>query len=583
MNSDPEINHLSSTRILQFDPEEVQIDLILNDADAIEDDLHPRINQMIGSMGKPEFSGAIFSILQEMIQLGLNFLYQRLFHIFLLREMGMEDLEQEQWISLFEAEVAGNRSENFARLCRKENQFVSVLGRIEDEFFRIDVEFESDLTESRIAEMLKHSRSHSKGSIQDQSGTKNRSLDPSERIYDILEGLGVNGDHYQLVKVGNGPTTRATLRLPLRLFQASRVGRINLLSERDKSRDESFILNRLKSSIVRFNLAGGVVAVSSELLDTLGIENENIEAFCNFLPGRFYSEVFHGSGGVLLNGQFENYRLWMKNTENQKEVLFQISGVRTGERVLTLWQPVVIQEREKGEKLGEGSILEQLRIQKLLRPYVPSRVIQKAEDAVRLGKLRLPDEVRDYTILFADLAGFTRKSESMDPHRVIDLLNLVMGHAAHIIERCRGWIDKFMGDGILALFQNPKDAVQAALEMQLQFREINQFRSFSGEDPVEFRIGINTGRIIMANIGTRERCDWTPIGDAVNIASRIEKSSIPGRILVSEETFKRIQDQLVIHQPFEIHVKGKDREILVAFVRSMSWRSGKKDLELILE
>jgi adenylate cyclase len=263
-----------------------------------------------------------------------------------------------------------------------------------------------------------------------------------------------------------------------------------------------------------------------------------------------------------------------------KEILFSISGVlnKTNGTVETIWQTV-----DLGKNLGnlsEGSVFENVHIQNIVRPYIPGLVLQKAREALRSGRFLVPNEQREVTIFFLDLIGFTAISETLPPGQVIDLLNLAMGVAVKSIEGNGGAIDKFIGDGIMAIFSEPLPAVVAAFEIQNNFSELNLYRRVSGKQPVEMRIGINTGRVILGSIGTKDRMDFTALGDVVNTASRIEKSSEANSVLVSDATYEKIRNHVTVHRSLRQKVKGKQNEITLHFLKSVSFNRAGKNLRM---
>lgn len=334
---------------------------------------------------------------------------------------------------------------------------------------------------------------------------------------------------------------------------------------------------------VRFSLRGEILDVSPDFLKMLGLDEAKRDQLQEMLPGNFHTDIFQSPIGIHNNDSFNNYRLWIEVFSREKRLLFNVSGYKEkNDVVVTLWHPVII-ERMKDHPLSEGSIINQLKIQNLIRPYIPPQVIRKANDMVQIGRDELPDEVRESTILFADLVGFTQKVEEMNPHAVIDLLNLALGVAAKVIEGHGGTIDKFMGDAVLAFFQNPLAAVSAATEIQIQFFQFNKFREIAGEDSLEFRIGIHTGRVIFGSVGTPQRMDYTPLGDTVNTASRIEKHSLPGSVLISEKTYDRVKDSVEVTGAKRIQVKGKVKELSVMFVRKVRWVQNEKVITLDME
>jgi class 3 adenylate cyclase/CheY-like chemotaxis protein len=135
------------------------------------------------------------------------------------------------------------------------------------------------------------------------------------------------------------------------------------------------------------------------------------------------------------------------------------------------------------------------------------------------------------TILFADIRGFTNLSESMRPQEVLDFLNVLFGRLSDAVHHHHGFVDKFMGDAIMALFDSPDgeedaqvhNAVRAALEMIASLDQFNIERAASGLLPVKIGIGIHTGPVIIGTVGVETRMDLTVLGDSVNVAARLEQ------------------------------------------------------------
>ncbi|MBD2000513.1 adenylate/guanylate cyclase domain-containing protein [Leptolyngbya sp. FACHB-541] len=177
--------------------------------------------------------------------------------------------------------------------------------------------------------------------------------------------------------------------------------------------------------------------------------------------------------------------------------------------------------------------------------------------------LRLGGERRKITILISDLRGFTAISEQLSPEQVVTLLNLYLERMTHVISQYNGNINEVIGDGIVVLFGAPTQrsddaarAIACAVAMQLAITEINQQNQQLNLPTLEMGIGINTGEAIVGNIGSQRRAKYTAIGSQVNLASRIESSSIGGQVLISEATFTEVEPLLSIFSQTEVEVKG---------------------------
>lgn len=164
--------------------------------------------------------------------------------------------------------------------------------------------------------------------------------------------------------------------------------------------------------------------------------------------------------------------------------------------------------------------------------------------------LQMGGERRKITILTSDLRGFTALSERLSPEEVVKILNFYLSYMADIITAYQGTIDEFMGDGILVLFgaptQRPDDAKRAiacAVAMQLEMIKVNQQMQDWGLNPLEMGIGINTGEVVVGNLGSEKRTKYGVVGSQVNLTYRIESYTTGGQIIISETTLKEAGEQ----------------------------------------
>ena len=197
--------------------------------------------------------------------------------------------------------------------------------------------------------------------------------------------------------------------------------------------------------------------------------------------------------------------------------------------------------------------------------------------------VRLGDHIqKEMTVVFADIRDFTAMSEKMTPAETFEFLNGYLSRVGHIIRDHEGWIDKYIGDGIMALFpRSADDAVKSAIEMQHEILRYNKERATKGRSPIHVGIGIHTGTLIMGIIGENERMEGTVISDVVNVASRIEHLTkvYASSILISGETLVNLEDSLAYHFRLlgRVPVKGKSRPVSVVEILD-----GRPELEVML-
>ena len=198
--------------------------------------------------------------------------------------------------------------------------------------------------------------------------------------------------------------------------------------------------------------------------------------------------------------------------------------------------------------------------------FVPRQFLQFL-DKESIVDVKLGDQVQqEMSVLFSDICDFTTLSESMTPQDNFNFINSYLSHMEPAIIEHQGFIDKYIGDAIMALFSGEADnAVKAGIDMLRRLAEYNQHRTASGYVPIKIGIGINTGSLILGTVGGKNRMDSTVISDAVNLASRIESvtKKYGVSILISHQTFQSLPDsnQFAIRLIERVKVKGKSKAV----------------------
>lgn len=174
---------------------------------------------------------------------------------------------------------------------------------------------------------------------------------------------------------------------------------------------------------------------------------------------------------------------------------------------------------------------------------------------------------RTMTVLFSDIRGFTTLSEQMSPDETFAFINAYLERMGPVIRDHHGFIDKYIGDAIMALFANADDALQAGLAMMAALDGFNAERRAAGREPIEIGIGINTGSLMLGTIGEKHRMDGTVISDAVNLAARIESltKDYGAPMLISEFTYRELTnpEDSAIRPVDVVVVKGKTRPVAI--------------------
>ena len=186
-------------------------------------------------------------------------------------------------------------------------------------------------------------------------------------------------------------------------------------------------------------------------------------------------------------------------------------------------------------------------------------------------------EVKSYrkkiTVFFSDIVNFTAISDKLESEELTALLNFYLNEMSQIALKHGATIDKYIGDAIMIFFGDPESfgieedarrCVAMAVEMQQRMAELWGYWSkhFGLKKDLEIRVGINTGYCTVGNFGSEDRLDYTVVGAAVNLASRLESAAMPSGILVSEETYFQVKDYFSFDAPQQLELKGLERGVI---------------------
>ncbi len=227
---------------------------------------------------------------------------------------------------------------------------------------------------------------------------------------------------------------------------------------------------------------------------------------------------------------------------------------------LTDYAAIALENARNYQALRQKTEADNARIRDTFERLVPPRIVDQAyaePDSIKPGGTR-----REITVLFADIRGYSTWSENAPPEQVIETLNHYLSLAAEVILSWEGTLDKFLGDGLMAIFNAPDAqqdhvhrAADAALALIKAADEVNLLHGHR----LSYSVGLHVGEAVVGYVGTERAVNYTAIGDTVNLAKRLQEYAAPGQILAEEAVIKRL-GKLVTARPLgELKVKGRSR------------------------
>ncbi len=256
-------------------------------------------------------------------------------------------------------------------------------------------------------------------------------------------------------------------------------------------------------------------------------------------------------------------RIWVSLSaravhENGKLLFYEGSLMDISER----------KEKEEEKKAREEAELRNRFIRETFGRYLSDEIVHNILETP--GGLKLGGEKRTVSILMSDLRGFTSIGETLPAEDVVGMINIYLSVMTGIILKYNGTIDEFIGDAILVIFGAPiqRDddtirAVACAVEMQAAMEEVNRRNREAGYPEVVMGIGINTGSVVVGNIGSRKRTKYAVVGRNVNLTSRIESYTVGGQIFASQSTVEACREMLRIDSAMEVTPKGVQKPITI--------------------
>lgn len=251
-------------------------------------------------------------------------------------------------------------------------------------------------------------------------------------------------------------------------------------------------------------------------------------------------------------------------SKEEMGVFRDLAEMAEDQLTLTDLAGVQVRLRETKQILEKKNVFLRQVFGKYLADEVVDRLLRDP-DALALG-----GEVRDVSIVMADLRGFTALSDKWEPGDVVDVLNIYFSAIVKTITSHGGIVDNIVGDGIISLFgvpeQSEDDAVQAvacAIEIQNAMKDVNEALAARGLPSLGVGIGVNSGEVVVGNVGSDQFAKYSAIGSPMNIAARVEALSLSGQVLITDETMKRAKARVRTAGTLRVKARGVEPYILI--------------------
>ena len=313
------------------------------------------------------------------------------------------------------------------------------------------------------------------------------------------------------------------------------------------------VLASIASGVITTDVRNLIVIYNAAAERILGVPYEQAvnQPIETVLP-----DVFAGFFDVTQTVRFEN-----------RQQVIELEPVLPGRGAVNLTLKMTPLQDASGITYGMALVVDDLtEIKKrdatlnVVRTYLPPSLVRNIESIDSLG---LSGDEREISILFADVRGFTTFSEHLDPEQLMEVISRYLTVSSDALGLYDGIIDKYMGDAVVGLFNtqlNPQDdhavrAVRSALSMAYDVRALHEV--LPPEQRLFYGIGVDTGVAILGNVGSPSRKEFTAIGEPVNFAKLLQENAWPGEIIISQNTFDRVQDLFTVEPLEPRKVKGR--------------------------
>ena len=329
---------------------------------------------------------------------------------------------------------------------------------------------------------------------------------------------------------------------------------LDSLTESKKSIDN--IMSSISTGIIKIDILGEIDYINSSATKVFGFDKD-------IIIGNHYFIIFEGNDRLIS---------LIEKTEIEKKMIFEnnFEILDLNKKPLQINLTISPVFDENNDNSGVVLSFEDLsginKVKSTFKKYVSENIVDellKNENSLELG-----GKEEDVCVLFADIRGFTSLSEKMDPPKVVYVLNNYFQSMIDVIFKYSGTLDKIIGDELMVLYGVPiraendcQNAVDSAISMLDSLRDFNKKMNNEGLPQLNIGIGINFGKVVSGNIGSRQQMNYTVIGDNVNLAARLCSSAKGGEISISKSVYEKLETKDAFTKRAPIMVKGKEKPI----------------------
>jgi len=317
------------------------------------------------------------------------------------------------------------------------------------------------------------------------------------------------------------------------------------------------VMQSIVTGVFTTNLMGEINHINRAAIAIINLDKENV-------LGNHYEYVFESNEYItqlITKCELESV------TISESQILLECNGKSTTVNISV--SPLM---NDSNEPIGSVVAMEDLsnldKLKSTFKKYVSKQIVDQLLENDEM--LNLGGQEQEATILFSDIRGFTSMSETMAPNEVVETLNDYFNLMIEIIFKYNGTLDKIIGDALMVIYgapnsteQDTENAVLTAIEMQEKLIQFNQDRIINLKQPIKIGIGINRGKVISGNIGSKQQMNFTVIGDSVNLASRLCSVAAADEIIISDTVWKKVKHlkSFKSKKLTPVKVKGKVKPI----------------------